>query len=312
MRQRETAKVHYGRNWLQKITPKKVKRSKATGQGSGNRARRGPFRRKAKNQLAACNTPQLDAGADVDADDLVSVDDDIRGCYWRRCYSSEIRRKSKGEASPTYLIERRGVNADGDYYEILKWRAMFGKQNTNTFRYWNNDGSFYESYPDCSDYYSKDASHERYISPKYGGFLRTKQSGCRMFKRAPFFESWVMERALNNTRGPGHVFQPPWIAERKANHNFAKQLTSPQHEETADPDKRQYPQHQLLNGNYQSSLITIVTLTTSPGCSFGNHSKDSEPVSPYIVKALVGAPVEYQLKTEVSTRASFQYESLAL
>ncbi|KIO21207.1 hypothetical protein M407DRAFT_80626, partial [Tulasnella calospora MUT 4182] len=67
-----------------------------------------------------------------------------------------------------YHIEHRGVNADGDYYEILKWREMFGKQNTNTFRYWNNDGSFYESYPDRSDYYSMYASHESTSAPNTG------------------------------------------------------------------------------------------------------------------------------------------------
>ncbi|KAG8898953.1 hypothetical protein FRC01_010714, partial [Tulasnella sp. 417] len=219
---RVPAKVRYGQNWLLKEVPKNVKRPKTIGKGSGTRARCKSPRQTTPNQVVTRNTPQLDADADVDVDDWLSVDDDDRGRYWRRWYASEIRPKSKGQASHAYDIERRGVNADGDYYEVLKWRPMFGKQNTNTYRYWNNDGSFYESYPDYSEYYSNYAGYERYISPKYGGFLRIKQSDRRMFKRAPFFEDMVMERALNNIRGPGYVFQPPWITEPRANRNRNK------------------------------------------------------------------------------------------
>lgn len=214
----ESAKVYQGQNWLLRLFPEKPKRSRAAGRGFGTRAKHRSPDQTTNNWIAQDYTPRLDA----DANDLVSVDDDDRGYYWRKWYSSEIRRKSKGETSHRYHIEYCGVSADGEYYEHLEWRPMFGKQNTNTYRYWNKNGSFYESYPDYSDYYSRCASHERYISPKYGGFLRTKQSHARMFKKAPFFASIVMERTLNSTRGPGNVFQPPWIAERRANRNISK------------------------------------------------------------------------------------------
>lgn len=151
--------------------------------------------------------------------DLSGLDDDTRGRYWRTHYSAEIRRKSKGETSGSYSIVHKGVNADGDYYEIIEWNPMFLKQNKNTYRYWNNDGSFYECYPDWSDYYSKNLNHERYITPRYGGFIRNANSdGGRVCKKAPHFEALVLERGLNHTRGPTCVFEPPWVTRRKQHH----------------------------------------------------------------------------------------------
>lgn len=164
--------------------------------------------------------------------DLIGLDDDTRGRYWRTHYSTEIRRKSKGETSVSYSIVSKGVNADGDYYEVIEWNPMFLKQNKNTYRYWNNDGSFYECYPDWSDYYSKNLNHERYMTPRYGGFIRDANSGGgRVCKKAPHFEALVLERGLNNMRGPRPpcVFEPPWVTKRTSHNSAAAQRQSARH-----------------------------------------------------------------------------------
>ncbi|KAG8987246.1 hypothetical protein FRB90_003514, partial [Tulasnella sp. 427] len=147
--------------------------------------------------------------------DLVAVDDDLNGRYWRTHYSLEIRRKQKCEASGDYRVVRKGINANEDYYEVLKWNRMFANQNPNTVRYWSKSGSFYESYPDCSEYYSRSKDYERYITPKCGGFHRAIFTKGRQLKNAPFYTSLVKERGLNGIRGPGHKFRPPWHTAKK-------------------------------------------------------------------------------------------------
>ncbi|KAG8985832.1 hypothetical protein FRB90_004421, partial [Tulasnella sp. 427] len=97
--------------------------------------------------------------------DLVHVDDSKNGQYWRKWHASQIRRKSRNEENSAYRIVGRGKNSYGEYWEKLEWCGMFGQQNLETYRYWNRDRSYYEFFPDYSDYWSKDEEHERYISP---------------------------------------------------------------------------------------------------------------------------------------------------
>ncbi|KAG9049009.1 hypothetical protein FS837_011483 [Tulasnella sp. UAMH 9824] len=88
---------------------------------------------------------------------------------WRKAKPLDLRPKSEGETSKDYVIRHFGVNSVGDRYEVLRWR---GAPNTNCYRYWNTNGSYFEKLPDHSEYFLRVNGQEKLKTRAGAGWER--------------------------------------------------------------------------------------------------------------------------------------------
>jgi len=63
-----------------------------------------------------------------------------------------------------YMVERKRVNIKGDLYWVMKFENP--GINTNTFRYYNKDGSAFQMNPDGSQTYIRKNTRKNAVTPR--------------------------------------------------------------------------------------------------------------------------------------------------
>ncbi|KAG8952521.1 hypothetical protein FRC04_004581 [Tulasnella sp. 424] len=115
---------------------------------------------------------------EVEEPNLRLISETDPNVLWRKAKALDLRRKSPGETSKDYFIGRSRKNQEGDQYETLHWR---GAPNTNCYRYWNENGSYFEKLPDHSEYFIRANGHEGFTTKEGGGWERRGFYGPKVY-----------------------------------------------------------------------------------------------------------------------------------